>query len=370
LGEQDYTIGAGFDRGSHPARLLLTNVPAHFREWLMERAAELGIETLDVDDLAHPPVEQVDDILLLDATPEIIETVSPFLADHGIMAVIAEEALERKVAIDIGRVHYNRWVYVGGTGPDIARAYSDVPVRPALRPGGLALFVGAGGPMGRMHVQRALQIADGPKTIVCTDVSDMRLDDLRESFARDAEEKGIEFICLNPTESEAYATGMAPFKAGGFDDIVVMAPIPAVIEEAASYLAAEGVMNVFAGVARGTMVNLDMSDVYLKNVRWIGHSASTIGDLRQMLHQAESGELSPNRAVAAVGSLSAARAGLQAVRDAAFPGKVVIFPHIKEMPLTPLAELKDKLPTVYAKLKDGHEWTVEAEQEFLEQMLP
>jgi hypothetical protein len=89
-----------------------------------------------------------------------------------------------------------------------------------------------------------------------------------------------------------------------------------------------------------------------------------------LLHQAESGELSPNRAVAAIGSLGAVRAGLQAVRDATFPGKVVIFPQIKEMPLTPLVGLKDKLPTVYAKLKDRHEWTVEAEEEFLEQMLP
>jgi threonine dehydrogenase-like Zn-dependent dehydrogenase len=370
LGEQEYTIGAGFNQGSHPDRLLLTNVPAHFRAWLRERAAELGVETLDVDDPAHPPVEQVDDIILLDATPEIIETVSPFLADHGIMAIIAEGPLERKVSIDIGRVHYNRWVYVGGTGPDISRAYSDVPVRPSLRPGGLALFVGAGGPMGRMHVQRALQIADGPRTVVCTDVSDLRLGDLRESFAKDAEAKGVDFVCLNPMQSESYATGMAPFKAQGFDDIVVMAPVPSVIEEAASYLAPEGVMNVFAGVARGTMVNLDMSDVYLKNVRWIGHSASTINDLRQMLHQAESGELSPNRAVAAIGSLGAVRAGLQAVRDATFPGKVVIFPQIKEMPLTPLVGLKDKLQTVYAKLKDRHEWTVEAEEEFLEQMLP
>jgi hypothetical protein len=89
-----------------------------------------------------------------------------------------------------------------------------------------------------------------------------------------------------------------------------------------------------------------------------------------MLHQAESGELSPNRSVAAVGSLSAARDGLQAVKDTSFPGKVVIFPNIKEMPLTSLPELKDKLPTVYARLKDGREWTVEAEKEFLRLMLP
>jgi hypothetical protein len=123
-------------------------------------------------------------------------------------------------------------------------------------------------------------------------------------------------------------------------------------------------------VARGTMTDLDLSDVYLKNVRYIGQSGSMIEDLRTMLNQSESGLLSPNRTVAAVGSLNAARDGLKAVQEAVFPGKVVIFPHIKDMPLTALPELKDKLPTVYAKLKDGHEWTVEAEEEFLRLMLP
>jgi len=108
----------------------------------------------------------------------------------------------------------------------------------------------------------------------------------------------------------------------------------------------------------------------LKDLRVIGHSASTIDDLRLMLHQAESGALSPNRSVAAIGSLDAARDGLQAVQDTTFPGKVVIFPHIKDMPLTSLPELKEVLPTVYARLKDGREWTVEAEQEFLRLMLP
>jgi threonine dehydrogenase-like Zn-dependent dehydrogenase len=257
---------------------------------------------------------------------------------------------------------------VGGPGPDIARAYSDVPVRSALKPGGRAWFVGAGGPMGRMHVQHAIQIADGPSIIVCTDVSVPRLEDLYATFATEAEAKGIEFICLNPMNEEEYAAGMAPFKERGFDDIVVLAPIPAVIADAATYLVPQGVMNVFAGVARGTMTWLDLSDAYLKDTRVIGHSASTIEDLRLMVHQVESGALSPNRSVAAVGSLNAARGGLQAVKDATFPGKIVIYPHIKEMPLTPLTELKDKLPSVYAKLKDGREWTVEAEEEFLRLM--
>jgi hypothetical protein len=92
-------------------------------------------------------------------------------------------------------------------------------------------------------------------------------------------------------------------------------------------------------------------------------------DMLITLRQTESGELSPNRAVAAIGSIHAARDGMQAVKDQVYPGKVVIYLHIKELPLTTLAELKDKFPTVYAKLKNGREWTNEAEAEFLRLML-
>jgi threonine dehydrogenase-like Zn-dependent dehydrogenase len=371
------------DECCHPARLLLSNVPAAFDATLRQQAAALGMEVLDVADLAHPPVTPVDDLVLLHPDPDLIERVSPHLADFGVVALLGTEPLSRKVNVDIGRVHYNRWVYVGTTSHDVARAYADVPVRSALKPGGRALFVGAGGPMGRMHVQRAIEVAGAPAVMVCSDVSDLRLNDLRDSYAAEAAAKGIEFICLNPMDKEAYAAGMARFAPhpasplrgergaeGGFDDIIVLAPVPAVIADAAQWLAPRGVMNVFAGVARGVTTQLDLSDAYLKDARIIGHSASTIDDLRLMLHQAESGELSPNRSLAAVGSLSAAKDGLEAVRDTVFPGKVVIFPHIRELPLLTLHDLAEDLPSVHALLKDGREWTVEAEAEFLRIMLP
>jgi hypothetical protein len=89
-----------------------------------------------------------------------------------------------------------------------------------------------------------------------------------------------------------------------------------------------------------------------------------------MLSQAESGQLSPNRSIAAIGSLGAAKDGLRAIQDAVYPGKIVIYPHINEMPLTALPDLKRILPTVHALLRNGREWTVEAERELLRAMLP
>ena len=186
----------------------------------------------------------------------------------------------------------------------------------------------------------------------------------------EAKANGIAYICINPMKDpEGYKALMNPYLEKGFDDIVVLAPVPALISDSSRYLAQEGVMNVFAGVARGTMAEVDLSDVYLKQTRWIGQSGSTIQDLRTMLEQEESGVLSTNRAVAAIGSLDATRDGLKALQDAVFPGKVVIFPHIKDFPLTALSDLKDKLPTVYAKLENG-QWSHAAEEEFLRLMLP
>jgi threonine dehydrogenase-like Zn-dependent dehydrogenase len=369
-GEGPYTISAGFDHDAHPARLLLTDVPARFAAWLKERAARLGVEVTEVSGIEAAPVEFVDDIVLLGANSDLIEQASPHLGQFGVMAILAETPLGRRVNVDVGRIHYQRWIYVGTTKADIAAAYHDLPVRSNLKPGGRAWIVGAGGPMGRMHVQRAIEFNDPPTVIVCTDVSDMRLGELCEAFSDQAKAKGIQFICLNPTKTAEYEAETAALRQSGFDDIVVLAPVPAAIADAGNYLAPGGVMNVFAGVARGTLAALDLSGAYLHGTRVIGHSASLMSDFELVLDKTNAGELSPNRSVAAVGSLSAARDGLKAVKEATLAGKVVIYPNIKELPLTPLPELKEKLPTVYALLNARSEWTNAAEEEFLRQMLP
>lgn len=375
--EAEYAISSGFDADMHPDRVILTDVPEAFEAWIRATAKELGIEVIEKDGLATEDYasicdvapEAVDDIIVLGADAGTIEAASPMLAMHGIVCIVAKEPLERRVDVDVGRIHYHRWTYVGSMGTDIAKAYSTHPVRSSLKRGGRALFVGAGGPMGRMHVQRAIQREDGPGLVVCTDVSDLRLQDLDESFRPEAEARDVTLVTLNPMKRDAYAQAMAGYADPGFDDIVVLAPVPAVISEASTYLAAGGVMNVFAGVLRGTMAKIDLSQVYLNDVRVIGHTASSIDDLKLMLFQAETNILAPNRSVAAIGSLEAAKDGLKALDEAVYPGKVVIFPNIKPMPVTAVPALKDSMPSVYEKLRDGREWTVEAEREFLRLMV-
>lgn len=371
--ERDFTLSEGFDKISHPDVLKLTQMNGPFGNWLRKSAADMGIQIIEIS--AVPDAENLieeemaDDIILFNPSPELIETVSPYLGFHGIMVLATDQRMPREVQVDVGRIHYNRWLYIGGEDADISKVYTRRPVRSSLKKGGQAFFVGAGGPMGRMHVQHAIESVNYPSTIVCSDVSDDRLADLCYSFGEEAQQKGIEWVCVNPTEKNTYAQKMARFKQNGFDDIIVLAPIPAVISASAQWLTEAGVMNIFAGIARGTTAAIDLNDSIFRDTRVIGHSASSIEDMITMLNEVETGELSTNRSVAAIGSLEAVPDGLKALQDAEFPGKVVIYPHIKPLPLTSLPELKNVLPKVFKKLKNGREWTREAEQELLNEML-
>jgi hypothetical protein len=64
--------------------------------------------------------------------------------------------------------------------------------------------------------------------------------------------------------------------------------------------------------------------------------------------------------------MNAAHQGLEAVKGGAFAGKIVIYPQITDLPLTPLEELKNVLPEVAAKLGPLDTWTKEAETALIE----
>ena len=168
----------------------------------------------------------MDDIVLLEPDAGADRGRSPHLADFGVCALIGDEPLARKVNVDVGRVHYNRWVYVGGDEP--RRRPRLQPIcrsAPTLKPGGSAWFVGAGGPMGRMHVQRAIQVAGGPAVIVCTDVSDLRLEDLQRLLRRGSGRERDRVHLPQPDEQRGVRRRAWPASAtSGFDDIIVLAP--------------------------------------------------------------------------------------------------------------------------------------------------
>ena len=313
-----------------------------------------------------------DDILVVgNIPPEIIEQAASVLADYGILNIIRDTPLPRKLALDIGRVHYNWHHYIGTNTNHPADTYHESRTAELLA-GGICWFVGAGGPMGQMHVQRALQLYAPPKRIVATDVDAVRLQSVLDRFSGLARNRGIELFALNPTAMDA-ATFDSELRRlseqngrQGYDDIVSLVPAAAPTTHAAQFLADGGWLNIFAGVARGTLAHIDVNRIIRDGCRIVGSTGSSLADMRETLHRMETGELATSDSLAAIGGMEAAAEGLQAVKEGRFVGKTLIFPQIHNLPLTPLPELKYTLPTVYAKLKDGQFWTNEAEAEFLQ----
>jgi threonine dehydrogenase-like Zn-dependent dehydrogenase len=364
------------DERHRPRRLFVRNLHGDIREDLIYHCGqEMHIHMAVAEGDAWAAIKAqltedrgFDDILIVgNVRPEEIEGAATTLADHGILNLVCDQPIPRKLALDIGRIHYNGHHYLGASTSDPADAYRETRTAD-LMPGGIAWFIGAGGPMGQMHVQRAVQHKNPPKRIVATDVDAVRLQSVADRFGNMAQERGIELVTLNPKERSeaAYSAELQRLGEGrGYDDIVSMVPVAALIDHAADYLAAGGWFNIFAGVARGTMTNLDANAIVRKRVRFLGSSGSSLADMRETLARVEKHELSTNASLAAIGGMNAAKQGLQAVKEGLFPGKTLIFPHIHDLPLTPLAELRETFPTVYAKLKDGQFWTPEAEEELL-----
>jgi len=186
-----------------------------------------------------------------------------------------------------------------------------------------------------------------------------------------ADELGKQLICLNPEElgQETFDRRLREIAPDGFDDVVVMVPVAPLAVQAAQYVADGGVVNFFAGMPRGTMGQIDLSSVALNGVRYTGTSGSRIHDLEAVLHMTESGQLSTNRSVAAIGGIEATWEGMGAVQVGEVPGKIVIYPQIEGLPLTGLDELGKQLPDVAKKLGPGNSWTNEAELALLEHFL-
>jgi hypothetical protein len=127
---------------------------------------------------------------------------------------------------------------------------------------------------------------------------------------------------------------------------------------------------LFAGVPNGTMAPLDLSEVYLNNAQFTGTSGLTLDDQRLVMDRALDGSLSPGRSVAAIGGMNVAPEGIEAMMDGRYPGKIVIFPQIPDLPLLGLDELPEKLPEIAALLDENGFWTNEAEAALIEKFWP
>jgi threonine dehydrogenase-like Zn-dependent dehydrogenase len=313
--------------------------------------------------------EKFDDIIVHAPTPALVDALSARMRKNAAMYLLGAPAEDGKITLDIGRIHYEGLRYYGGG--DSMDAVSQANSRNDLLPGGSALFVGAGGPMGQMHVQRAIEVRNRPARVVVTDLDRTRLNHIQNRFGELARKNGVQLFTLAPEDVSAgnnMDDSLRSLAPEGYTDIVICAPLARLVPQMLPLAADGAFVNIFAGVPAGQTAEVELRDL-CRGIKLIGSSGSRISDLQKVLNMVQSRELNTDYSVAAIGGLNAAHEGLEGVRDAKYPGKIVIYPQIPDLPLTPLEQIPERFPELADKLGPNNAWTKEAERALLEKYL-
>lgn len=307
-------------------------------------------------EVAAQPNEGFDDIIYFGADKATIETLSDKLAPRAIMnIVLGGKKIGAKCNIGVGRVHYGMTRWIGTTGNDAAESYHIVPATTEIRPNDTIIVIGAGGPMGQMHIIR--NICSGVKGIsqLGTDMDDARLASLEHKAGALAKANNAPLKLVNTTKEKV---------TGEFSYWALMAPVAALVGDAIAGSTKHAIINIFAGIPAPTKGDIDLDTYIAKQLYMFGTSGSVIEDMKIVLRKVESNQLDTNTSMDAVSGMKGATDGIKAIENRTLAGKIIVYPMLHELPLTPLSELKNVYPTVAAKLKNG-QWNKDAEHELL-----
>jgi threonine dehydrogenase-like Zn-dependent dehydrogenase len=307
----------------------------------------------EVPDLAN---ESFDDILYFGADKATIDVLNDKLAAGGIInIVLGGRTIGQPVSVGVGRVHYGMTRWIGNVGDNAAESYRHIPATGEIRAGDRMLVVGAGGPMGQMHVIRSVCLPLPGLSVVGTDLDLPRLDALRLKTEPMARANQVALRLINPQ--------VEPLE-GEFTYLALMAPVGALVADAIQRAGDGAIINIFAGIPAPIRQDLDLDAYIAKRGFLLGTSGSTIEDMRIVLRKVEGDQLDTNASVDAISGMAGATEGIAAVENRTLAGKIIVYPMLHDLGLIPLTELHVRFPTVAEKLDHG-KWTREAEQELL-----
>jgi threonine dehydrogenase-like Zn-dependent dehydrogenase len=307
-------------------------------------------------DVASLPNESFDDIIYFGARKQTIEVLNDKLAACGIINIVTGgKRIGEPVSVGVGRVHYGLTRWIGTMGANAAESYRTIPATAEIRTNDEVVVIGAGGPMGQMHVVRCLCSGIPGVSVTGTDIDDGRLTVLQQKVQALMKSQRVALRVVN--------TQKAPLQ-DKFTYFALMAPVGILVANAVRDAKRGAIINIFAGIPAPTRQNLDL-DTYIGNGLYMtGASGSEIRDMEIVLRKVETGQLDTNCSVDAVSGMAGAADGIAAVENRTLAGKILVYPRLHELGLVPLAQLAERFPTVAAKLNRGI-WTKAAEEELL-----
>ena len=314
----------------------------------------VGDGVVDAGNVTHVKPDAIpsgafDDVVYFGSDPAVVEKLFANVATSGLLLLCqCGGKYGRPVVSQVGRIHYGGIRLAGTTGANVADAFAAIPATAEIRPNDKINIIGAAGPMGTMHVIRDLCQGVPGVTVVAGDLSNERLTMLRSLAEPVATKNKLTLRCYNPQQDKL---------AEAFNYIVLMAPVPALVEKAIPAAAPRALINIFAGIPADKTATLDLDTYLAKQLYFIGTSGSTLEDLKLVLRKVVSRQLDTNLSVAAVTGLEGAIDGIRAVEKNTMPGKIMVYPSLKGLQLTPLPDLKPAVPL--------GQWTKSAEDALL-----
>jgi threonine dehydrogenase-like Zn-dependent dehydrogenase len=299
-----------------------------------------------------------DDVIYYGADAAVATGLFPKVGAGGLLNIVqCGEKFGTDVESQIGRVHYGGIRVIGTTGSDPAESMQYIPNFGEIRKGDKIDVIGAGGPMGVMHVVRNICQGVDDIMVYAGDLDPERLKALSAIAEPLAKTNGVGYESYDPSKDNLKVV---------FDYSAIMTPVPAVVAASVKSCADKGIINIFAGIPATVSGMIDLDAYIEKHLYFIGTSGSVLDDMKTVLAKVEQGKLDTNLSVAAICGLDGAVEGIRAVENRLIPGKIIVYPSVESLGLVRLEELSEKMPEVAAKLVDGL-WTKEAEAALLKQ---
>ncbi len=318
--------------------------------------AGLGVVITRPAAISELPDAGYDDVIYFGAKVRVVETLFVKIAPHGLLnIVLCGGRFERNVLTAVGRVHYAGIRIIGTAGMVPDESMEHIPETGEIRTGDRINIIGAGGPMGTMHVIRNICQGVDNISVFAADVDENRLARLSKIAEPLAKRNYAVYKSYNPNKQKIKEA---------FDYIVLMVPVPELVADSVKNAAKGGIINIFAGIPASVTAEVDLNTYIEKQLYFIGTSGSVLEDMKQILAKAETGRLDTNICVAAVCGLDGADKGIRAVENRLIAGKIIVYPACKGLGLTELVEMKEKMPQVADCLSDGM-WNKRAEQALL-----
>ena len=302
----------------------------------------------------------------------------PYIGGNSVYAIVPKIVLEKECMIPFEGDSYFKGSLVESLGCVLRgfkgfyhTDYTNYVRTDGAKVGGKLAILGGAGPMGIGAVQIAMGYA-GVSQIVVTDINEERLRDAEKKCPPAlAKEKGVELIYLNTASMANPEEELKAISNGGFDDVFVMVPVPALYTMAEKISCEDGCINFFAGPAVHDLPGtLNLYRVHYDGIHVVGTAGSIPVDTVDTIHLIEENAINPGAIVSHILGLGAVKETLMVMEHPSGAKKVCY--NELDLPLIAIDDLEElgKTDPLYKRLDEivkanGGLWCKEAEDYLL-----